>query len=60
MQKRSGRAAVLRKSAQMLIFLRKYIASGGVDSRPECTDLLKSQEIANSANFNEFCYFFVN
>jgi len=53
-KKNSGRATVLGKSAQMLKNLRKYIPSGGVDSRRECRILSKSQEIANSANFGEF------
>ena len=52
-KKNSGRATVLGKSAQMLKNLRKYIPSGGVDSRRECRILSKSQEIANSANFGE-------
>ena len=54
MQKHSGRATVLGKSAQMLKNLRKYIPSGGVGSRRECRILSKSQEIANPANFAEF------
>ena len=49
-KKHIGRATVLGKSAQMLKILRKYIPSGGVDSRRECRILSKSQEIANSAN----------
>ena len=53
-KKNSGRATVLGKSAQMLKNLRKYIPSGGVDSRRECRILSKSQEIVNSANFGEF------
>ena len=54
-KKRSPRPTVLGKSAQMLKILRKYIPSGGVDSRRECRNLSKSQEIINSANFDEFC-----